>query len=109
MQVHQQTTNTDDFQEIGHEEKEALKRKYSMDDALENKICDLYDLHVEVMYWIFVYLMWVFPRWVYISVLLQLQRLEEDSGPPVRRLYEEVYYYNKICGLCSWIYKHVPR
>ncbi|KAH6782630.1 hypothetical protein C2S51_007923 [Perilla frutescens var. frutescens] len=58
----QQTT--DDFQEIGHEEKEALKRKYSMDDALENKICDLYDLYIE--------------------------RLEEDSGPPVRRLYEEL-------------------
>ncbi|KAL1543785.1 ubinuclein-1-like isoform X1 [Salvia divinorum] len=60
----QQQTATDDFQEICHEEKEILKRKYSMDDALENKICDLYDLYVE--------------------------RLEEDSGPPVRRLYEEL-------------------
>ncbi|XP_042040487.1 ubinuclein-1-like isoform X1 [Salvia splendens] len=60
----QQQTATDDFQEIGHEEKETLKRKYSMDDALENKICDLYDLYVE--------------------------RHEEDSGPPVRRLYEEL-------------------
>ncbi|XP_057795682.1 ubinuclein-1-like isoform X3 [Salvia miltiorrhiza] len=60
----QQQTAMDDFQEISHEEKEALKRKYSMDDALENKICDLYDLYVE--------------------------RLEEDSGPPVRRLYEEL-------------------
>ncbi|KAI3464559.1 hypothetical protein Pfo_021222 [Paulownia fortunei] len=62
--VEQQTSNTDDFQEAGPEEKEALKRKYSMDDALQNKICDLYDLYVE--------------------------RLEEDSGPPVRRLYEEL-------------------
>ncbi|KAL8482227.1 hypothetical protein ACS0TY_028399 [Phlomoides rotata] len=62
--VQQQTTDTDDFQEASPAEKEALKRKYSMDDALENKICDLYDLYVE--------------------------RLEEDSGPPVRRLYEEL-------------------
>ncbi|KAK6114930.1 hypothetical protein DH2020_007199 [Rehmannia glutinosa] len=62
--LEQQTTNADDFQEAGPEEKEALKRKYSMDDTLENKICDLYDLYVE--------------------------KLEEDSGPPVRRLYEEL-------------------
>ncbi|XP_057773225.1 ubinuclein-1-like isoform X4 [Salvia miltiorrhiza] len=46
------------------EEREALKRKYNLDDVLENKICDLYDLYVE--------------------------RLEEDSGPPVRKLYEEL-------------------
>ncbi|KAL9173159.1 hypothetical protein ABFS82_03G095100 [Erythranthe guttata] len=62
--VEQQTTNTDDFEEAGPEEKGALKRKYSIDDALENKICDLYDLYVE--------------------------RLDEDSGPPVRKLYEEL-------------------
>ncbi|KAL0432233.1 UNVERIFIED_CONTAM: Ubinuclein-1 [Sesamum latifolium] len=62
--IEQQTANSDDFQEAGPEEKEALKRKYSLDDVLENKICDLYDLYVE--------------------------RLEEDSGPPVRKLYEEV-------------------
>lgn len=49
LQVQQQTTDTDDFQEASPEEKEALKRKYSMDDALENKICDLYDLYVEVI------------------------------------------------------------
>ncbi|PIN22029.1 hypothetical protein CDL12_05274 [Handroanthus impetiginosus] len=62
--VEEQTANSDDFQEAGPEEKEAVKRKYSMDDALENKICDLYDLYVE--------------------------KLEEDSGPPVRKLYEEL-------------------
>lgn len=62
--VEQQATNSDDFQETGSQEKEALKRKCSMDDALENKICDLYDLYVE--------------------------RLEEHSGPPVKRLYEEL-------------------
>lgn len=49
LQVQQQTTDTDDFQEASPEEKEALKRKCSMDDALENKICDLYDLYVEVI------------------------------------------------------------
>ncbi|KAL6527531.1 hypothetical protein OROGR_016621 [Orobanche gracilis] len=60
----QQAANSDDFQETGPEERGALKRKYSMDDVLGNKICDLYDLYVE--------------------------RVEEDSGPPVRRLYQEL-------------------
>ncbi|KAL3641221.1 hypothetical protein CASFOL_016189 [Castilleja foliolosa] len=62
--LEQQNTSTDDFQEASPEDKEALKRKCSTDDALENKICDLYDLYVE--------------------------RLEEDSGPPVKKLYEEL-------------------
>ncbi|KAL7086192.1 hypothetical protein ACP275_14G323900 [Erythranthe tilingii] len=62
--VEQQAANSDDFQEAGPEEKEALKRKYIMDDLLENKICDLYDLYVE--------------------------RSETNSGPSVRRLYEEL-------------------
>ncbi|KAL6522165.1 hypothetical protein OROMI_032042 [Orobanche minor] len=44
----QQAANSDDFQEAGPEEREALKRKYSMDDVLGNKICDLYDLYVEL-------------------------------------------------------------
>lgn len=39
---------SDDFQENGVEEKEVLKRKFSMDEALEDKICDLYDLYIEV-------------------------------------------------------------
>ncbi|GKU98464.1 hypothetical protein SLEP1_g11468 [Rubroshorea leprosula] len=38
---------SDDFQEIGSEEKGALKRKFSMDTALEDKICGLYDLFVD--------------------------------------------------------------
>lgn len=45
MQVEQQAA--DDFQEADPAEKKALKRKH-MDDVLENKICDLYDLYVEV-------------------------------------------------------------
>ncbi|CAA0840811.1 wound-responsive family protein [Striga hermonthica] len=60
----QLAANSDDFQEAGPEVKEVLKRKYSMDDALGNKICDLYDLYVE--------------------------RIDEDSGPPIRRLYQEL-------------------
>ncbi|KAL2538476.1 wound-responsive family protein [Forsythia ovata] len=62
--LEQQTASSDDFQETGPEEKESLKRKYRIDSALEDKICDLYDLYVE--------------------------RFEEDPGPPVRRLYEEL-------------------
>ncbi|KAL3504271.1 hypothetical protein ACH5RR_034112 [Cinchona calisaya] len=62
--VEQQAGISDDFQEISAEEKEALKRKYSMDDTLEDKICDLYDLYVE--------------------------GLEEDAGPQVRKLYAEL-------------------
>ncbi|GER38736.1 wound-responsive family protein [Striga asiatica] len=60
----QLAANLDDFQEAGSEEKEVLKRKYSMDDVLGNKICDLYDLCVE--------------------------RIDEGSGPSIRRLYQEL-------------------
>ncbi|WOG99680.1 hypothetical protein DCAR_0519034 [Daucus carota subsp. sativus] len=38
---------SDDFQEIVTADKEVLKRKFSMDDALEDKICELYDFYVE--------------------------------------------------------------
>ncbi|KAJ0085047.1 hypothetical protein Patl1_08272 [Pistacia atlantica] len=38
---------SDDFQEIG-EEKGVIKRKYSMDTDMEDKICDLYDLYVDL-------------------------------------------------------------
>ena len=41
---------SDDFQEIVTADKEVLKRKFSMDDALEDKICELYDFYVEVLY-----------------------------------------------------------
>ncbi|KAK3013076.1 hypothetical protein RJ639_009915, partial [Escallonia herrerae] len=61
--VGQQAGASDDFQEVGTQEKEVTKRKCSMDVALEDKICDLYDLYVE--------------------------GLEEDAGPQVRKLYAE--------------------
>lgn len=44
----QQVGASDDFQEFCSEEKGVLKRKFSMDAGLEDKICDLYDLFVDV-------------------------------------------------------------
>lgn len=38
---------SDDFQEIGSDEKAAHRKKISMDTALEDKICDLYDLFID--------------------------------------------------------------
>ncbi|KAK9162402.1 hypothetical protein Syun_003304 [Stephania yunnanensis] len=49
---------------LSSEEKGAQKRKYSMDDVLEDKICDLYDLYVEGM--------------------------DEYKGPQIRKLYVEL-------------------
>lgn len=43
----QQAGASDDFQEFCSEEK-GVKKKFSMDAALEDKICDLYDLFVDV-------------------------------------------------------------
>lgn len=48
--LEQQAGASDDFQEIATEEKEASKRKFTMDAALEDKICDLYDLYVDVLF-----------------------------------------------------------
>lgn len=39
---------SDDFQESGTKGKKILKRKITMDVELEDKICILYDLFVEV-------------------------------------------------------------
>ncbi|KAJ8499518.1 hypothetical protein OPV22_010070 [Ensete ventricosum] len=49
---------------INNDERRALKGRYSMDSALEDKICDLYDLYVEGM--------------------------DEDKGPQSRKLYVEL-------------------
>ncbi|KAF4347872.1 hypothetical protein G4B88_009953 [Cannabis sativa] len=62
--LEKQAGASDDFQEIATEPKENSKRKYSMDAALEDKICDLYDLYVD--------------------------GLDDDAGPQVRRLYAEL-------------------
>lgn len=49
MQTFEQQDRTlEDFQDITTEEKEAFTKKYGMDNALEDKICDLYDIYVEV-------------------------------------------------------------
>lgn len=47
--LEQQAGAPDDFQEIASGAKEASKRKFSMDPVLEDKICDLYDLYVDVL------------------------------------------------------------
>lgn len=45
-----QDGSADDFQEAPvTDEKRALKKAFIMDKALEDKICDLYDLYVEVI------------------------------------------------------------
>ncbi|PON60146.1 Hpc2-related domain containing protein [Parasponia andersonii] len=62
--LEQQAGASDDFQEIPTEEKESSKRKFSIDAALEDKICDLYDLYVD--------------------------GLDEDAGPQIRKLYAEL-------------------
>ncbi|KAJ4700760.1 Wound-responsive family protein, putative isoform 1 [Melia azedarach] len=62
--LEQQAGSSDDFQEIGSEEKGVVKRKHSMDSVLEDKICDLYDLYVD--------------------------GLDEDAGPQIRKLYVEL-------------------
>ncbi|KAI5587741.1 hypothetical protein POPTR_005G067800v4 [Populus trichocarpa] len=49
---------------IIHGEKGTINRKYVMDDKMEDKICDLYDLFV--------------------------QGMDEDKGPQIRKLYAEV-------------------
>ncbi|PSS00123.1 Centrosomal protein [Actinidia chinensis var. chinensis] len=59
--LEQQAGASDDFQEIGNE---VIKRKCSMDDVLEDRICGLYDLYVE--------------------------GLDEDASPQVRKLYAEL-------------------
>ncbi|KAK2976145.1 hypothetical protein RJ640_012355 [Escallonia rubra] len=72
--LEQQAGASDDFQEVGTQGKEVTKRKCSMDDALEDKICDLYDLYVEVL--------------IRVSIS-NINGLEEDAGPQVRKLYAE--------------------
>ncbi|XP_064950113.1 ubinuclein-1-like isoform X3 [Musa acuminata AAA Group] len=59
-----QDGSADNFQKINNDEKRVLKGRYSMDSALEDKICDLYDLYVEGM--------------------------DEDKGPQSRKLYVEL-------------------
>ncbi|KAL1344442.1 hypothetical protein AAHE18_08G046400 [Arachis hypogaea] len=53
-----------DAQEFGSDGKMITKMKFSMDTALEDKICDLYDLYVE--------------------------GLDENAGPQIRKLYAEL-------------------
>jgi ubinuclein len=43
----QQDGSADDFQAVPEEGRD-LKGKFAMDSALEDRMCDLYDLYVEV-------------------------------------------------------------
>ncbi|KAK8487788.1 hypothetical protein V6N11_074193 [Hibiscus sabdariffa] len=61
--LEQQPRASDDFQEVGSEER-VFRKKISMDAPLENKICELYDLYVD--------------------------GLDEDAGPQIRKLYVEL-------------------
>ncbi|XP_047307382.1 ubinuclein-1-like isoform X2 [Impatiens glandulifera] len=61
-----QAGSSDDFQETGSLEKEAAQKKYGMNDVLENKLCDIYDLFIEGL------------------------ELDEDAGPQARKLYTEL-------------------
>uniref|UniRef100_A0A2K2BF93 Hpc2-related domain-containing protein n=1 Tax=Populus trichocarpa TaxID=3694 RepID=A0A2K2BF93_POPTR len=76
----QQAGASDDFQEMVSDERGGLKKKFSMDAVLEDKICDLYDLFVE--------------------------GLDEDSGPQVRKLYvESIPICDSACSvLAKWSY-----
>ncbi|XP_031115646.1 ubinuclein-1-like isoform X2 [Ipomoea triloba] len=58
--IEQEDRTMEDFQDV-------IKKRYRMDNALEDKICDLYDLYIE--------------------------GLEEDAGPQVRKLYSELATY----------------
>lgn len=48
--LEQQAGASDDFQEVSAQDKEVSKKKFRMDAALEDKICDLYDLYVDVLF-----------------------------------------------------------
>ncbi|KAJ1397087.1 hypothetical protein SESBI_32090 [Sesbania bispinosa] len=60
----QQQAGASGDQELGPDGKAITKRNFSMDTALEDKICDLYDLFVD--------------------------GLDENSGPQIRKLYAEL-------------------
>jgi len=66
-----------------------------MDTALEDKICDLYDLFIDVQKIVpqLLLLMILFSLKVLVlneSYLQLLQGLDETAGPLVRKLYAEV-------------------
>ncbi|XP_031393427.1 ubinuclein-1-like isoform X1 [Punica granatum] len=56
--------SSDDFQELGPNVKGLTPTKYDMDPAVEDKICDLYDLYID--------------------------GLDEETGPQIRKLYSEL-------------------
>ncbi|VVA95585.1 unnamed protein product [Arabis nemorensis] len=59
--TNQEAGTSDDFQDVGSVEKPPLTKKFVMNTALEDKLCDLYDIFID--------------------------GLDEDSGSQVRKLY----------------------
>lgn len=47
--LEQQSGASNDFQELCLEEKGVLQKKFIMDASFEDRICDLYDLYVDVI------------------------------------------------------------
>ncbi|CAD6235464.1 unnamed protein product [Miscanthus lutarioriparius] len=83
----QQDGSADDFQ-VANDDRRALKTKYAMDTALEDKMCDLYDMYVEGM--------------------------DEDKGPQSRKLYVELAElwpqgYMDYVGIKDAIYRSKER
>ena len=70
--LEQQAGASDDFQEVSAQDKEASKRKFSMDAVLEDKICDLYDLYVDVLVFACNACSWVFGSFSFQENLLYL-------------------------------------
>ncbi|XWS29932.1 hypothetical protein CRYUN_Cryun24cG0072800 [Craigia yunnanensis] len=65
QQIKMEVTEMIKLQEVlGSEEQVVLEEQYSMDNAMEDKICDLYDIYV--------------------------QGMDEDKGPQIRKLYVEL-------------------
>lgn len=92
-----QARASDDFQEIGSEER-AFRRKFNMDAPMENKICELYDLYVDVITCpILTFdkihlgkILFVMDLILAFLSFYFLQGLDEDAGPQIRKFYVEV-------------------
>ncbi|KAL6616497.1 hypothetical protein ACP70R_038767 [Stipagrostis hirtigluma subsp. patula] len=79
--ISEQDGSADDFQSA-NDERRSLKGKSVMDSALEDRICDLYDLYVESQSGFC-----ADPCFILIQLSLGM---DEDKGPQSRKLYVEL-------------------
>jgi len=85
LQQQQKGEASGDFQEFGPDGKTNTKRKFAMDAALEDKICDLYDLFVDV---------WISSIDIYLEIL----------GC------DKAFLFNLACDCCrGWMKTQVHR